>query len=453
MADNAPLSGIKVIDLTRYLAGPFCTQLLGDYGAEVLKIEPVRGARAELGDRAARDSYFFLSTNRSKKSVQIDIKSPAGRALLMRLADSADVMVDNFRPGVIDAMGFGYADLAARNPRIIGCSISGFGSTGPLRDFPGFDQIAQGMSGLMSVTGTADSGPMRVGIAICDLLAGIFAAQGILLALEARHRTGRGQRVETSLLESIVSILSWSAGIYFDTGRTPAPNGNHHPLSSPHGVFEASDRPFNIAVGNEAMWAKFVIAIGRAELAFRRSLQDRSAPDSESRGVERANQWRAEGAARRLLDRPLQSRRNSVGTDPDGRRDVQASADCGARDAADARPSGARNVHDHRTADQTVGHARRDRAATIGGRAYACRCYGLTASTPRKSSVCGRRERLGRRAFGATTRRNIRRCVGRARRRIRDRKRKILAASASGDLGVAGVLRLFSLFPCERTTI
>jgi len=267
MTEGAPLRGIKVIDLTRYLAGPFCTQLLGDYGAEVLKIEPVRRARSELGDTGGRDTYFFLTANCSKKSVQIDIKHPEGRALLTKLIDSADVVVDNFRPGVMDAMGLGYAALAARNPRIICCNISGFGTTGPLRDFPGFDQIAQGMSGLMSVTGTAGSGPTRVGIAICDLLAGIFAAQGILLALQARDRTGRGQRVETSLLESIVSILSWSAGIYFDTGKSPAPQGNHHPLSSPHGVFMAADRPFNIAVGNEAMWSKFVNVIGRPELA------------------------------------------------------------------------------------------------------------------------------------------------------------------------------------------
>ncbi len=266
MPQLSPLGGIKVIDLTRYLAGPFCTQILGDYGAEIFKIEPVRGARSELGDTGGVDSYFFLSANRSKKSVQIDLKSAAGRSLLKRLVDSADVVVDNFRPGVIDAMGLGYPELAARNPRIICCTISGFGSTGPLRDFPGFDQIAQGMSGLMSVTGTAESGPTRVGIAICDLLAGIFAAQGILLALQARHRTERGQRVETSLLESMVSILTWSAGIYFETGKTPAPQGNHHPLSSPHGVFMAADRRFNIAVGNEAMWAKFVNVIGRPEL-------------------------------------------------------------------------------------------------------------------------------------------------------------------------------------------
>ena len=266
MPQAPPLAGITVIDLTRYLAGPFCTQILGDYGADVLKIEPVKGARAEMGGYAGKDSYFFMSTNRSKKSVQIDLKQPAGRDVLLRLADGADVVIDNFRPGVMDAMGLGYETLAGRNPRIIGCSVSGFGASGPMRDTPGFDQIAQGFSGLMSVTGTAESGPTRVGIAICDLLGGIFAAQGILLALQARQRSGRGQRVETSLLEAIVSVLTWSAGIYFDTGRTPGPAGNHHPLSAPHGVHQASDRPFNIACGNETMWQALAAALGRPEL-------------------------------------------------------------------------------------------------------------------------------------------------------------------------------------------
>jgi crotonobetainyl-CoA:carnitine CoA-transferase CaiB-like acyl-CoA transferase len=267
MSGSESLSGLKVIDLTRYLAGPFCTQILGDYGAEVIKVEPVEGARAEMGGYSGRDSYFFMSTNRSKKSVQISTRRAEGRAVLSRLLDTADVVIDNFRPGVMEAMGFGYSSLAQRNPRIIACSVSGFGPDGPMRDNPGFDQIAQGFSGLMSVTGTAESGPTRVGIAICDLLGGIFAAQGILLALEARHRSGRGQKVETSLIEAIVSVLSWSAGIYFDTGKTPGPAGNHHPLGSPHGVFKGADRPFNIAVGNEAMWASFVQVIARPGLA------------------------------------------------------------------------------------------------------------------------------------------------------------------------------------------
>jgi crotonobetainyl-CoA:carnitine CoA-transferase CaiB-like acyl-CoA transferase len=266
MPDVPPLAGITIVDLTRYLAGPFCTQILGDYGAEVIKVEPVKGARAEMGGYTGTDSYFFMSTNRSKKSVQIDLRQPAGRDVMLRLADQADVVIDNFRPGVMEEMGLGYEALSARNPRIIGCSISGFGASGPMRDTPGFDQIAQGFSGLMSVTGTEESGPTRVGIAICDLLGGIFAAQGILLALQARHRSGRGQRVETSLLEAIVGVLTWSAGIYFDTGRTPGPAGNHHPLAAPHGVHAASDRPFNIACGNETMWHALAEAVERPEL-------------------------------------------------------------------------------------------------------------------------------------------------------------------------------------------
>ncbi len=283
-----PLTGIKVIDLTRYLAGPFATQILGDYGAEVIKIEPPGDSRAQLGSGGGADNYFFLCTNRSKKSVVLDIKKQEGLRVLSRLTDSADILIDNFRPGVIEEIGFGYDELSARNPRIICCSISGFGSTGPLRDNPGFDQIAQGMSGLMSVTGTVESGPTRAGIAICDLLGGIFAVQGILLALEVRHRTGRGQRVETSLLESIVSILSWSAGIYFETGKNPVPAGNHHPLVSPHGTFQAADRPFNISVGNPAMWKKFVALIGRPDLdkderfhGVRRRVQNRAALTAE----------------------------------------------------------------------------------------------------------------------------------------------------------------------------
>jgi len=170
MAEAPPLSGIKVIDLTRYLAGPFATQILGDYGAEVIKIEPPEGAREQLNASEGQDNYFFLSTNRSKKSIVLDLKRPEGRAVLHRLVESADVLIDNFRPGVIDAMGFGYSEVAARNPRIICCSISGFGASGPMRDHAGFDQIAQGMSGLVSVTGSPESGPTRLGIAICDLL-------------------------------------------------------------------------------------------------------------------------------------------------------------------------------------------------------------------------------------------------------------------------------------------
>ncbi len=365
-----PLAGIKVVDLTRYLAGPFCTQILGDYGAEILKVEPVENPRGELGDGKGPDTYFFLSTNRSKKSIRLAIKKPEGRDVLMRLIDAADIVVDNFRPGVMQAIGLDYETLALRNPRIITCSISGFGSTGPLRDFPGFDQIAQGMSGLMSVTGTAGSGPTRVGIAICDLLGGIFSANGILLALEARHRDGRGQRVETSLLESIVSILTWSAGIYFETGVTPGPAGNNHPLSSPHGVFKASDRPFNIACGNEAMWKKFVRVIGSPELVEDERFKGSGRRVKESRRTHRGNKSRARIASRRALDSIAESRRHPVGPNPHRRRNVQASANRRARDAAEAAASGTGRVPDDGIGRQAGIDSGDNHAAAAGRRAH-----------------------------------------------------------------------------------
>ncbi|HUI26308.1 MAG TPA: CoA transferase [Candidatus Kryptonia bacterium] len=258
---SGPLAGIRVLDLTRYLAGPYCTMLLGDMGADVVKIESPAGAREFARGPGGSDSYFFLSANRSKRSLTLDIKPEAGRAVLRRLAINADVIVENFRPSVMPALGIGYRDLAALNPRLVYCGISGFGATGPYAERPGFDQIAQGMSGLMSVTGTTDSGPLRVGIAIGDLLAGTFAAWGITLALYQRAQSGAGQEVTTSLLEALVGVLSWSAGIYFETGQTPPPAGNHHPLASPYGVFRARDRAFNIACGNDRQWRELCTAL------------------------------------------------------------------------------------------------------------------------------------------------------------------------------------------------
>jgi crotonobetainyl-CoA:carnitine CoA-transferase CaiB-like acyl-CoA transferase len=256
-----PLDGIRVLDLTRYLAGPYCTMLLGDMGAEVIKVEPPKGARDFARTAGGRDSYFFLSANRNKKSITLDIKPERGREVFRRLAARADVVVENFRPSVMSALGLGYQQLARLNPRLVYCNISGFGATGPYAERPGFDQIAQGMSGLMSVTGTQESGPLRVGIAIGDLLAGIFGAYGTSLALYQRSRSGRGQEVTTSLLEALVGVLSWSAGIYFETGAPPPPAGNHHPLASPYGVFRARDRTFNIACGNDRQWQDLCRAI------------------------------------------------------------------------------------------------------------------------------------------------------------------------------------------------
>jgi CoA:oxalate CoA-transferase len=260
----APLTGIRVLDLTRYLAGPFCTMLLADYGADVVKIESRRG-REFRPPGAARDSYFFLSSNRGKRSITLELRSEKGRELLLRLLPRFDVLVENFRPNVMRELGLAPEALTERFPRLVYCGVSGFGPDGPYADRPGFDQIAQGMSGFMSLTGTPESGPTRAGIALSDLLGGVFAAHGIQLALLARQRMGRGQIVNTSLLEATIGILSWGAGMYFETGQVPGPSGQHHPLSSPYGRFRARDGYLNIAAGNDDMWRNLARVLEREE--------------------------------------------------------------------------------------------------------------------------------------------------------------------------------------------
>ena len=229
----------------------------------MIRVEAPRG-REFRAPGATRDAYFFLSANRSTRALALDLARPEGREVLARLIANADVLVENYRPGVLAALGFAPDDLIERHPRLVVCSISGFGATGPYAQRPGFDQIAQGMSGLMSITGTRESGPTRSGVAISDLLAGIFAAHGIQLALLARERTGRGQKVETSLLEATLSVLTWAAGQLFESGASPGPAGQHHPLSSPYGRFRARDGFLNIAAGNDAMWEKLARALDRA---------------------------------------------------------------------------------------------------------------------------------------------------------------------------------------------
>jgi formyl-CoA transferase/CoA:oxalate CoA-transferase len=258
---RGPLAGVRVLDFTRYLAGPFCTQLLADYGADVIKVESKKGRELRLPG-SERDSYFFLSANRNKRSITVDIKQGEGRALILQMLPRFDVVVENFRPGVMDALGLGPAELTERFPRLVYCGISGYGADGPYSGRPGFDQVAQGMSGFMSLTGTEQAGPTRAGIAIADLIAGMFAAHGIQLALLARAQSGRGQVVNTSLLEAMIGVMSWGAGMYFETGRAPGPAGQHHPLASPYGRFKARDGYLNIAAGNDGMWRKLASALG-----------------------------------------------------------------------------------------------------------------------------------------------------------------------------------------------
>jgi crotonobetainyl-CoA:carnitine CoA-transferase CaiB-like acyl-CoA transferase len=255
-----PIAGVRVLDLGRHLAGPTCAMLLGDLGADVIKIEkPVVGEDGRSAGPPFFEgiSAFFISANRNKRSLTLDIKCPEGQEVFRRLADTADVVIENFRPGVMDALGIGYATMSERNPRIVYCSISGFGQDGPFADRPGLDQIIQGVSGFMSVTGFEGDDPVRAGIPIADLLTGLYGAYGVLAALQARERTGRGQIVNTSLLEAMVGTMGFQAVRYLNGGDVPPPAGNHHPINAPYGVFRAKDGYLTLGATGDKRWRRF----------------------------------------------------------------------------------------------------------------------------------------------------------------------------------------------------
>jgi formyl-CoA transferase/CoA:oxalate CoA-transferase len=264
------LSGVTVIDLTRVLSGPYCTMVLADHGARVIKIEhPVRGddTRHWGPPFIASESAYFLSINRNKESVTLDFKRPGGRQILERLLSRADVVVENFRPGTLDAVGLGANEVLARHPRIVYCSISGYGQTGPRREEPGYDAVMQAEGGLMSITGDADGPPYRLGVAITDIVSGLFAAQGVMAALLARGQTGRGQVVDIGMLDATAALLTYQAGNYFATGHAPARLGNRHPTIAPYESVHAADGEFVIAGGNDSIWRRLCDVIGRPELA------------------------------------------------------------------------------------------------------------------------------------------------------------------------------------------
>ncbi|MBI4637893.1 MAG: CoA transferase [Candidatus Rokubacteria bacterium] len=264
-----PLEGVRVLDLSRVLAGPYCTMLLADMGAEVIKVEePGRGDDTRAwppfqGDQAT----YFLSVNRGKKSLTLDLRTDGGRAILRRLVEWSDALVENFRPGTMERLGLGYETLRAWNPRLVCCSLSGFGSTGPDAGRPGYDLIVQGESGLMDLTGFPDGPPVKVGIAIADLATGIMAALGTVLALVARDRNGGSQRVEVAMLDVIAALLTFQGQLYLSMGQTPTRRGNQHPSIVPYEVFRASDSYFTVAVANNSLWVRFCDAIGRPDLA------------------------------------------------------------------------------------------------------------------------------------------------------------------------------------------
>lgn len=262
-----PLSGIRIVDLTRVLSGPFCTALLADLGADVIKVEAPDGDSVR-GQGASRDglSWYFANFNRNKRSIVLDLKTPHGREVLERLIARADVLVENFRPGVLARMGFDTARLKALRPSLVTCSINGFGGTGPYRDRPAFDFIAQAMSGFMSVNGNADDPPLRSGLPISDLVAGLYAALAITAALRRAQATGEGQAVEVSLTNGLISLLAYIATNYFASGVIPPRAGNDHPISAPYGLFPTRDGHVALAPPDDAFFRRLMDALGMGEL-------------------------------------------------------------------------------------------------------------------------------------------------------------------------------------------
>lgn len=264
-----PLEGVKVLDVTKALAGPYATMMLGDLGADVIKVEP-----PQTGDEARqwgppfvnKESSYFLSINRNKRSVCLNLKSEGGRSVLYKLAKDADVFVENFRPGTATRLKIDYQRLRSINPRIVYCSISGFGQDGPYVERPGYDIVAFAMGGIMSITGEPKRPPVKVGVPVADIGAGMFAAYGIVAALLERQRSGRGQHVDVSLLDSQVSWLTYQAGYYLTTGRNPERLGSSHSTIAPYQAFSARDGYFVVGVGNDEQWRDFCKALDLREL-------------------------------------------------------------------------------------------------------------------------------------------------------------------------------------------
>jgi len=265
---KSPLYGIRVLDLTRVLAGPFCTMILADLGAEVIKIE-----KPDVGDDSRKytpfvdgQSAYFININRGKKSIVIDLKNPKGKELFLKLVEKADVVVENFKPGTMEKLGLGYEVLKKVNPRIILASISGFGQYGPYRDRTAYDLIAQAMGGIMSITGWPETPPTRVGTAIADILAGLYACIAILAALRAREITGEGQRIDVAMVDSVMSACEAYNEMWLVEKRIPTRIGNRYEFIYPYDTFRAKDGWVAIGVGNDEMWRRFCIAIGKPEL-------------------------------------------------------------------------------------------------------------------------------------------------------------------------------------------
>jgi len=270
-ANTGPLAGIKVIELCHVMAGPACGVMLADMGAEVIKIEKIPGGddtRRTVPPKIGDEAASFLMMNRNKRGIAVDLKTEDGKRVVRRLLKDADVVTENYRRGAMERMGLGYETLKAGNPRLIYCAISGFGRSGPYADRGGFDLIAQGMSGLMSITGEGPGRPpVKVGSPVTDITAGILAAMGILAALHARERTGEGQMVDTSLFEAGIALTYWQSAIALATGVAPGPMGSAHPLNAPYEAFETSDGWITLGAANQTTWLRLVELLEQPQLA------------------------------------------------------------------------------------------------------------------------------------------------------------------------------------------
>ena len=266
---TGPLEGIRVVDLTRILAGPYCTMMLGDMGAEIIKVENPDGGddtRSWGPPFLNGVSTYFISINRNKKSLTLNLKDERGKELLRDLIRKSDIMVENFRPGTLDKLGFSWEEIHRINPAMIFASLSGFGQTGPRKSEPGFDVVIQGEGGLMSITGEPDGPPNKVGASVADITAGMLAAQGILLSLYHREKTGVGQMVDVGMLDGQVALLTYHANGYFATGKIPPRRGNKHPSITPYETYSCKDGYFNLGVGNDSLWRRFCDAMGLGEI-------------------------------------------------------------------------------------------------------------------------------------------------------------------------------------------
>ncbi len=278
---HGPLAGVKVIELSHIMAGPACGMLLADLGADVIKVEKFPDgddSRRMVPPKVDGESAAFMILNRNKRGTAINLKSDAGRSALRRMLVTADVLIENFRPGTMERLGFGYESLRESNPGLIYCQLTGFGTTGPYADRAGFDLIAQGMSGIMSLTGEGPGRPpVKVGVPLTDMTAGILGAMGILAAYTHRLKTGQGQRVETSLLEAGILHTAWQSAIFLATGKSPGPLGSAHPLSAPYQAIQTADGWINIGAANQANWLRLVEIIGMPELGKDERFRDNAA--------------------------------------------------------------------------------------------------------------------------------------------------------------------------------